>query len=139
MEEILQENMDDSSHYPFAIIVCDLNNLKIINDTLGHKAGDEYIRTSAKLIFDTFAHSPVFRIGGDEFVVVLVKRDYEDRKKLLEYLKNKVLANQQAGNKPVIAVGMSTCDFENDTKVSEIFNRADNLMYQNKKELKGEK
>ncbi|MBQ9278360.1 MAG: GGDEF domain-containing protein [Lachnospiraceae bacterium] len=138
MEEILQENMDNNIHYPFAIIVCDLNNLKMINDTLGHKAGDEYIKTSAKMIFDTFAHSPVFRVGGDEFVAVLTKRDYEDRKKLLEYLKNQVLANQKDGNKPVIAVGMSTYDFENDTKVSEIFNRADNLMYRNKKELKGE-
>ncbi len=51
--------------------VCDSNNLKQINDTRGHATGDEYIRASARLLCDIFVHSPVFRVGGDEFIVFL--------------------------------------------------------------------
>jgi len=55
----------------FGVIGCDVNGLKKINDTLGHKAGDEYICAACKMLCEYFKHSPVFRIGGDEFVVIL--------------------------------------------------------------------
>lgn len=51
----------------------------------GHAAGDEYLKASAKLLCDIFVHSPVFRIGGDEFVVFLRGSDYADK----EMYKNK--------------------------------------------------
>lgn len=47
----------------FAIVVCDLNGLKKVNDTLGHKAGDEYIIASARMIGEIFQHSPIYRVG----------------------------------------------------------------------------
>lgn len=53
------------------MIVFDINNLKIINDTLGHDFGDILIIDSCKLICKVFKRSPVYRIGGDEFVVIL--------------------------------------------------------------------
>ena len=138
LEINIQKNIDvDKYCISFAIVVCDLNNLKHINDTLGHKAGDEYIQSSCQLIFDTFSHSPVFRIGGDEFAAVLTDRDYSDRDALFENLRKEVIANKDAGNKPVIATGISVYDPDNDIKVSDVFERADNMMYQNKKSLKG--
>ena len=69
---------------PFAIVVCDLNGLKFVNDTLGHKAGDERLKQASKVICDVFSHSPVFRNGGDEFVAYLSGRDYDDRQKLMD-------------------------------------------------------
>ena len=137
LESDIQERIDaKESDHPFAIVVCDLNNLKLINDTLGHKAGDEYIQSSCKLIFDTFAHSPVYRIGGDEFAAVLNGRDYADRDQLFETLRNQVLMNRREGGKPVIASGMAVYDLKTDRKVSDVFERADNMMYQNKRLLK---
>ena len=65
------------------VAVCDVNSLKAVNDTLGHKAGDEIIRRACSLICNTFKHSPVYRIGGDEFAVILSGRDYERRQELL--------------------------------------------------------
>ena len=59
----------------FAVAVCDVNGLKVINDTLGHKAGDEHIRKASRMICDIFQHSPVYRTGGDEFVVIMRGRD----------------------------------------------------------------
>ncbi len=137
LETNIQINIDrDKDCIEFAIVVCDLNNLKLINDTKGHKAGDEYIRTACQIIFDIFSHSPVFRIGGDEFAAVLTDRDYRDRDSLFENLREIVLENKKSDNKPVIATGLSVYDPENDTKVSDVFERADTMMYQNKKDLK---
>ncbi|MBQ4464292.1 MAG: diguanylate cyclase, partial [Eubacterium sp.] len=69
LEQTIQDRIDaDNECALFAIAVCDINDLKLINDTIGHKAGDDYIRSASKLLCDTFVHSPVFRIGGDEFV-----------------------------------------------------------------------
>lgn len=68
----------------FAVAVFDLNDLKKVNDTLGHEAGDQYVKDSCKFICQRFKYSPVFRIGGDEFVVILEGIDYEDREEILK-------------------------------------------------------
>ncbi len=116
----IQNNIDGGIDYlTFAVVVCDINGLKQINDTEGHQAGDEYICACANLISSVFAHSPVFRIGGDEFVV-------------------SVRLNIGKEGKPIIASGISTFDPLKDHSVSEGFDRADEMMYNDKRELKGE-
>ena len=68
----------------FGVVVFDLNRLKETNDTYGHNSGNKLIVTAAKIISETFKRSPVFRIGGDEFVVILQNRDLADRELLFE-------------------------------------------------------
>lgn len=137
LEKSVQSNIENGMDYlPFGIVVCDVNGLKKINDEEGHKAGDEYLKASAKLLCDIFAHSPVFRIGGDEFVVFLRGDDYEARTKLMNDIRKKVRDNQANGSGPVIAVGMSEYDPETDDIVSDIFERADSIMYTDKQNLK---
>ena len=137
LEKSVQANMDNGMDYlPFAILVCDANDLKAINDNEGHVAGDEYIRAAAKLLCDIFSHSPVFRVGGDEFVVFLRGNDYAAREKLVEKLKDEALKNQNLGYGPVLAAGLAEYEPETDNLVSEIFDRADKEMYKNKQELK---
>lgn len=138
LEQSVQETIDNGIDYlPFAIAICDLNNLKKINDTEGHKAGDEYIKASAKLLCDTFDHSPVFRIGGDEFAIFLRGSDYESRKNLVEGLKKTIIENRDKNEGPVIAVGMVEYDPKLDSGISGTVDRADRQMYENKRELKG--
>ncbi len=137
LEQSVQSNMDHGMDYlPFALVVCDANNLKKINDTLGHVAGDEYIKASAKLLCDIFSHSPVFRVGGDEFTVFLQGSDYANRQALFKKLRDRVLENQKTGSGPVIASGIAELIPETDSLVSEIFERADKEMYENKQNLK---
>ena len=71
----------------YGIILMDANDLKMINDKYGHAAGDEYIKGCCKILSDVFGCSPVFRIGGDEFAVILKGRDYENRHELLAKIK----------------------------------------------------
>lgn len=133
----VQNEIDnDTMPGPFAIVVCDANNLKQINDTKGHVAGDEYIKASAGLLCDIFVHSPVFRVGGDELAVFLRDGDHAAREELMKKLRDQVLDNQKTGQGPILASGMSEFDPESDRSVSEVFDRADKMMYENKQELK---
>ncbi len=118
----------------FALVVCDLNGLKQVNDTQGHAAGDNYIRKASQLICDLYKHSPVYRIGGDEFVVFLEGTDYEQRSELLESLDSRMVENNKTGG-VVIAAGMAEYQ-PGDSHLFDVFSRADSLMYERKKQLK---
>ena len=120
---------------PFAIAVCDVNGLKHINDTLGHKAGDDYIRSAARFIGDIFTHSPVFRMGGDEFVVILTDRDFDSRGELMKTLHDESVRHIAEGQ-VVVSGGISDFIPGEDVSSHAVFDRADALMYEEKKALK---
>ncbi|MBR3239010.1 MAG: amino acid permease [Oscillospiraceae bacterium] len=128
----IKENMVES----FAVVVCDVNGLKKINDTLGHKAGDAYIIKASRMICDIFQHSPVFRTGGDEFVVILTGRDYLIRKELVLALHDRSVAHISTDD-VVISGGLSDYIPGKDTSFHDVFERADSLMYEEKQLLKG--
>ena len=120
----------------FAVVVCDVNGLKVINDTLGHKAGDEYILKASRMVCDIFQHSPVYRTGGDEFVVILRGRDYLIRKELVLALHDRSVEHISS-NEVVVSGGLSDYEPGADTSFHDVFERADGLMYEEKKLLKG--
>lgn len=128
--------ISNRSAMPFAIAIFDLNDLKTINDCFGHKAGDQYIIRASHVIRDHFKHSPIFRIGGDEFVALLEGRDYEDRD-ALQHSFDKMMdeANRQR-NTLIIAMGLSDYDEEEDHAFHHVFARADHEMYLRKRQLK---
>ena len=136
-EKDLQKQIDAGCD-PFGIVVCDVNDLKMINDTEGHRAGDEYIKACCLMICRTYQHSPVFRVGGDEFVVILRGSDFANREKLLADLQRRVEENIRISEGPVVASGMA--EFRpGDRLVGDVFTRADSRMYENKTHLKEEK
>lgn len=135
MEKELQQRIEAGSE-PFGLVVCDINGLKVINDTEGHKAGDDYIKACCALICRLFQHSPVFRVGGDEFVVILQGQDYESRESLLATLRRKVEENIRIGEGSVVASGLAEYRPGEDRAVGDVFNRADTLMYEDKARLK---
>lgn len=138
LEESIQGNMDNGMDYlPYGLIVCDANNLKKINDTMGHAAGDEYIKACAKLLCNIFVHSPVFRVGGDEFTVFLRGDDYYNKEELVDKLRSQVLENQKSCSGPVLASGVGIYQPGKDLVVNDVFERADKEMYENKQMLKG--
>lgn len=118
----------------------DANGLKNTNDLYGHECGNQLLINVSKLICDSFKHSMVYRIGGDEFVAILVGSDYEMRSALLEKFRGKILDNVKKGE-PVyenvsVASGMAVYNPENDKCVEDVFKRADAEMYENKKMIK---
>jgi len=135
MERETDERIAADTVGHFAVVVCDVNGLKHVNDTLGHKAGDEYIRQASSLICELFQHSPVYRIGGDEFVVMITGRDWDRRLEIVQQLHDISAANIGSG-KVVVSGGISDFDAGKDKAVNEVFQRADKRMYEEKKLLK---
>ncbi len=112
-----------------------MNGLKVINDTLGHKAGDEYILNASRMVCDIFQHSRVYRVGGDEFVAILRGRDYLARKELLQELHNRSVKHIGT-NDVVISGGLANFRPEDDASFHDAFERADVRMYEEKQLLK---
>ncbi len=133
-EERIDKMIQSGADVKVGSVVFDLNNLKTVNDTLGHDTGDMYIRTACMLIGELFRHSPVFRIGGDEFTVVLEDQDYENRQALFTAFNMGVKENLRT-NGVVIASGMADYDPKTDKNFRAVFERADAKMYVRKREL----
>ena len=121
---------------PFSICVFDVNNLKKMNDKFGHEAGDQLLCEASRMICSFFSHSPVYRIGGDEFAVILIGADYFDRKSILTALRKKSNINNKKTDAVVIASGLADYDYNKDMLLQDTFSRADKDMYLNKKKLK---
>ena len=134
-EKEINANIKEEIAGDFAVAVCDVNGLKKINDTLGHKAGDEYIIAACRLVCEIFQHSPVFRIGGDEFVAILSGRDYHMRNELMRLLHDRSVQHIQTGE-VVVSGGISDYVPGEDADFHTVFARADELMYEEKKLLK---
>ena len=134
-ENQIDKAISDKTLTSMGVVVFDLNNLKHINDTCGHDVGDEYIVNAFHMICDVFQHSPVFRIGGDEFVVILENKDYMNRNELMSIFNRQVEENNK-NNDVVIAAGMAEFIKGKDNSYRRVFERADFKMYERKDELK---
>ena len=134
--QIAQDNFDK-----FGIAMVDLNYLKLINDNFGHDKGNIAIKKICNIVCVTFKHSPVFRIGGDEFVVILENEDYDNIHTLIKQFRdtlNDISMDEtlEPWEKVSAAIGWTMFDKQTDLGVQNVFKRADNLMYEDKKNMK---
>ncbi|MBO6214720.1 MAG: GGDEF domain-containing protein, partial [Lachnospiraceae bacterium] len=125
----------------FGIAMIDLNYLKVTNDTYGHEKGNIAIKKLSNIVCHVFDHSPVFRIGGDEFVVVLRNDDYRKRETLQELFMAKLQESQddptlEPWEKVSASIGIAIYEPARDKGTETVFKRADAKMYENKKEMK---
>ena len=137
----MQEAIDSGAQeQAFAIGVFDCDQLKLINDRYGHDKGDIYLKKAAHIICEVFKHSPVFRMGGDEFAVILENEDYMDRDALLEQFDKTAETVNEAAAEPWeevhISKGFAVFAPSEDSAVADVMQRADQLMYENKRERK---
>ena len=118
----------------YGLVMFDINNLKKVNDAYGHDKGDLYIKGCCNVICEQYKHSPVYRIGGDEFVVLLEGQDFDRRE---EHLREVRHTFENAAGKPwerySAAAGMSV--HENGESVDEVLRRADEEMYAEKRRM----
>ena len=132
-EALLDRQIKEKSVPPFSVVILDVNDLKKINDAHGHQAGDQYLRDACRIVCNNFKHSPVYRVGGDEFAVIAQGSDYEHIDELIGKMSEHNEAARRAAG-VVIACGMAR--FDNDESVAPVFERADQNMYENKSRLK---
>ena len=120
-----------------AVSIFDCNDLKKINDVYGHEKGDEYIKNACHFICTTFRRSAVFRIGGDEFAAVLMNEDFANRDHLTDIFTNEqeVISADATDpwNQLHIAMGLAVFSPDTDKSLNDTINRADEIMYENKR------
>ena len=123
----------------FTIIVMDVNNLKTINDSIGHEKGDELLIHCAHCMRETFVGFPLYRIGGDEFCAII--NNHIEPERLITRLQETAasMSSRDMDTFHVayqIAAGAAVYNKQSDTGFQDVFNRADAAMYENKKALK---
>lgn len=138
LDELIKK--DDTSVH-FAICLCDLNNLKVINDTYGHEAGDNYLKECSDAISHIFNRSIVYRFGGDEFVVIIQGEDFDRFYELKSRMQDFILREIGKTTDDLLKVksfasGFAIFDRTTDKTVNDVFKHADTEMYLNKKAVK---
>jgi diguanylate cyclase (GGDEF)-like protein len=129
--------LETSQEYPISIIMADIDNLKVTNDTQGHAAGDGLLRKAATVLKSVIRSSDfIARIGGDEFALILSRTGEKDAQQVVKRIQEII----QAGNLDHadaglnLSIGMATTP---DGNLIETLRTADSRMYQNKQEHKG--
>jgi diguanylate cyclase (GGDEF)-like protein len=129
-----RKKYEDKRFLPLGIIVCDLNNLKSINDTLGHSFGDIAIKKNSDLIREVFNENEITaRMGGDEFAIISPKCDNEKILQKINNFKNAIHKYNNSDPKvPVwVSIGYSIRN-SLDEKMHDVYVKADVNMYDNK-------
>lgn len=125
----------------FTLFFGDLNKLKTINDSFGHKEGDEAIRSTAQLLKNTFGKDDIVaRMSGDEFIAISVnKASEEEAKKIIERVNINFHKHNLSSNKPYelsISMGYSICLPTVNTTFDDLIHQADTMLYDAKTTIK---
>jgi len=124
--------LDVVENLPLSIIMADTNGLKMINDSFGHDSGDLLLKKSAQAITQVCRDQDlVVRYGGDEFVIVLPRTNYEETLKIASAMKELALQEKVANIEISISYGCSTKQAEHES-IMEILANAENHMYSHK-------
>lgn len=129
----------EGTFHNLAVLICDIDGLKLINDTLGHNAGDELIRTTATILKQCCSSSiAIYRLGGDEFLIFLPELKSEtDIKPLVDNIRQAIVLHNQTNFALPLSLSLGWA-LPEDTQptLADLINLADNRMYQEKRTLK---
>lgn len=118
------------------LLYIDINGMKWINDTLGHHEGDRALKTTARILKESFREADIIaRIGGDEFVVFAMETKGESIKMLTTRLRNNLDSHNARENHRydlAVSIGTARCDPQYPCSIDELLGRADKLMYEEK-------
>ncbi len=136
-----EAKISEGKETPFALLIANLNGLKNVNEICGRAKGDEYIKKGCRAICRIFSHSPVFRIGGDEFAIFLSGQSYEERADYLKQAKRVFQEMEQDESLPLwercsVAFGEAAYQPGTGASLEDVFNQAENSMYEENERMK---
>ena len=133
-EKDIDEKIEKGETEKLAVVFCDVNGLNAVNEKMGMNVGDAFLKNACSDICLKFKHSPVFRIGGDEFAVILRGEDYNNRKNLIRSLRAQ-MTRRMAEGKASSACGTADFDPAADKALADILSRAEEDMKLNKEKM----
>ncbi len=131
------KRLDNSREHPITVISADLDELKLINDTLGHSEGDKYLKTGAELLKSALRASDILaRVGGDEYAVFLPNTTLEVGQRMIERMHHKIEEyNRQKTTGPPLSMSIGLAVNESgEHLLEETYSKADAAMYEDKKQ-----
>ncbi|WP_243733893.1 diguanylate cyclase domain-containing protein [Halanaerobium saccharolyticum] len=130
--EVELARLDSKRQLPISILMADLNGLKIINDSYGHKMGDQMLKKAAEILKSSLREEDILaRQGGDEFIILLPQTDKKTSMEIIQRIKEKTGRIDGLELPLSIAVGQAT-KFSPKEDIVEVIKAADNQMYENK-------
>lgn len=129
----VKRTMDEQPYYPLALVLADVNGLKLTNDAFGHEAGDQLLKQVSKVFTATCReHDIVTRIGGDEFVLLLPQTDALHAKAIVRRLNAALQKQEIKGIQVSVSFGYAVKDEESSESLDDTFKEAEDVMYRNK-------
>ncbi|MFW5979332.1 MAG: HD-GYP domain-containing protein [Halanaerobium sp.] len=126
------KRLDTKRQLPISIIMADLNGLKIINDSYGHKKGDEMLKKAAQVLKNSLREEDILaRQGGDEFIILLPRTDQKASAEIMQRIQEKTEKVTDLELPLSIALGQAVKESPKED-INETIKRADNQMYENK-------
>ncbi len=128
------DRLDGGREYPVTVISADLDGMKLINDSLGHRKGDQYLKACANLLEENMRSSDILaRVSGDEFAIILPRTNQKEANKLISRIRNAIDAYNEVQPDLPISISMGLAVSEKDTQLlEETYSMADSNMYQDK-------
>ena len=127
MNNFVDRLVKRKSGKPVGVIFADLNGLKTVNDSGGHRAGDTLLKNAAAALREVFAPNEIFRAGGDEFVVILTAVSEQELTERVEQLR------EAAAHYPALSFAVGAAYASDTCKVREALHFADEHMYEDKR------
>lgn len=138
MDRIFKLTKEEKHKNRICYALFDMNNLKVINDTYGHATGDDAIQRTYRCLVKAFGRKgDCYRIGGDEFAVIMEsckEEDFETANKVLEH--EIELNNREVDYQLSIAGGYALSEPEQELSFEMLMKQADQMLYRNKHKMK---
>jgi len=127
------KRLSDTRHNPLGIIICDIDGLKLVNDTLGHQTGDRMLVNTAELLQQNFRASDILaRIGGDEFAILVTETSRDIVEQIVQRLRERVEDQNKNNPETPISISLGYIVSDDTTEMHTLFRKADNRMYREK-------
>lgn len=131
------KQLETSDQFPISVIMMDADDLKWVNDNLGHSKGDDLLIRLADVLKRTFRQGDfIARIGGDEFIVLMPQTNKDHLDQAVERLREHIVQENNSIPEYKISISIGGCTAEDTTSLKDVLSSADDLMYQEKNRKK---
>ncbi len=132
--EMELNRLRESNAYPITLISCDIDGLKLINDSMGHEVGDQLLKACSMLLAQSLRSSDkLARVGGDEFCIIMPETNKSDAEEIARRIRSNIAEyNKKQPDLPLgLSLGLATATHR-EMLFKDLFKQADDHMYRDK-------